>query len=103
SRDVRTELSFLRPHLDLLKSVGSPVLVFAEVSGAIHGNIDRPLSMRPRLEASEWRKLGQRMTEIAAITASEGVRLAYHHHMGTVIQSERDIDTLMDVTGPEVG
>jgi inosose dehydratase len=32
------ELAGLRPHLDLLKAVGSPVLVFADVSGAIHGN-----------------------------------------------------------------
>jgi inosose dehydratase len=42
------------------------------------------------------------LTELAAITAAEGVRLAYHHHMGTVVQSEQDIDTLMDVCGGEV-
>ena len=37
------------------------------------------------------------------MTAAEGVRLAYHHHMGTVVQSQEDIDTLMDATGAEVG
>src|SRR2546429_7094891 len=26
--------------------------------------------------------------------SAEGVRLAYHHHMGTVVQSQVDIDTL---------
>src|SRR5205085_2024528 len=33
----------------------------------------------------------------------EGVRLAYHHHMGTVVQSEEDVDTLMDAAGEDVG
>lgn len=103
ARDARAELSRLRPHLDLLKAVGSPVLVFADVSGAIHGNFQRPLSERPRLKAGEWREFGRRLTEVAAVTAAEGVRLAYHHHMGTVVQSREDIDTLMDASGAEVG
>src|SRR6266480_2697187 len=103
ARDARSELTCLRPHLDLLKAVGSSVLVFADVSGAIHGNRQRPLAERPRLQAGEWREFGRRITDVAAVTAAEGVRLAYHHHMGTVVQSQEDIDTLMDATGAEVG
>jgi len=103
ARDARAELTCLRPHLDLLKGVGSSVLVFADVSGAIHGNLQHPLSQRPCLKANEWREFARRITELAAMTAAEGVRLAYHHHMGTVVQSEEDIDTLMDATGAEVG
>jgi sugar phosphate isomerase/epimerase len=36
------------------------------------------------------------------MTAAEGVRLAYHHHMGTVVQDAVEIDRLMDMTGPSV-
>lgn len=100
---VPEELKRLRPHLDLLKALRCPVLVFAEVSGAVHGERRRPLSERPRLTARDWRELGGRMTQLAAATAAEGVRLAYHHHMGTVVQSEEEIDALMQSTGPEVG
>jgi len=100
---AREELTRLRPHLELLKAMGSPVLVFAEVSQAVHGDLKRPLSERPVLTARDWRELGKRLTEVAAATAAEGVRLAYHHHMGTVVQSEEDIDALMAATGPEVG
>jgi len=103
ARDARAEITCLRPHLDLLKALGSSVLVFADVSGAIHGDLQRPLSRRPCLKANEWREFARRITELAAMTAAEGVRLAYHHHMGTVVQSEEDIDTLMDATGAEVG
>jgi inosose dehydratase len=102
-RDALTELSFLRPHLELLKSVGSTVLVCAETTGAIHGDIERPLTQRPRLAAGEWREFGRRLSELARMTAEEGVQLAYHHHMGTVVQSADDVDALMDVCGPEVG
>jgi inosose dehydratase len=102
-RDARAELERLRAHLNLLKALRSPVVVFAEVSGAVHGDLRRPLAERPRLKSGEWRELGRRLTEVAAATAAEGVRLAYHHHMGTVVQSEADIDALMEASGPEVG
>src|SRR3977135_373173 len=82
ARDARAELACLRPHLDLLKAVGSPVLVFADVSGAIHGNLQHPLSQRPCLKANEWREFARRITELAAMTAAEGVRLAHHHYTG---------------------
>jgi myo-inosose-2 dehydratase len=103
SRDAAAELRELRPHLDLLEALGSTVLVFADTSGAIHGDLRRPLAQRPQLAPSDWRQFGRRVTEVATATAAEGVRLVYHHHMGTVVQSEADIDALMDATGPEVG
>jgi myo-inosose-2 dehydratase len=103
ARNAAAELAQLRPHLELLKALGSGVLVFADVSGAIHGDRARALGQRPRLAAGEWREFGHRLTQIAAATAAQGVQLAYHHHMGTVVQSEAEIDALMEVTGAEVG
>jgi len=102
ARDAAAEFDSLRAHLDLLKALGSSTLVFAETSGAIHGDLQRPLAERPQLSTDQWREFGQRMTEVAKRTQDEGVRLAYHHHMGTVVQSEADIDALMDATGDEV-
>jgi myo-inosose-2 dehydratase len=102
-RDARTELTHLRPHLELLKAAGSSVLVFADVSASVHGNLQRPLSARPHLKAGEWRDFARRVTQVAQMTAAQGVRLAYHHHMGTLVQSQEDIDTLMDSAGAAVG
>ena len=42
------------------------------------------------------------MTEFAQRLADEGLKLCYHHHMGTIVQSERDIDALMAHTRPPV-
>jgi myo-inosose-2 dehydratase len=102
ARDAVAELAQLRSHLDLLKAVGSTVLVFAEVSGAVHADRAKPLAQRPKLAPGDWRGFGRRVTQVAAATLAEGVQLAYHHHMGTVVQSEADIDALMEATGPEV-
>ncbi|MDE2516096.1 MAG: myo-inosose-2 dehydratase [Rhodospirillales bacterium] len=101
-RDAAAELAALRPHLDLLRAMGSSVLVFAETSHAIHGDLARPLSARPVLAADRWAAFGARMTALAEATLREGVRLVYHHHMGTVVQSEADIDALMAHTGAAV-
>ncbi|WP_085909617.1 myo-inosose-2 dehydratase [Kiloniella majae] len=101
-RSVEDELLNLRPHLDLLKGCGADVLVFAETSNAIHGDINIPLSKRPVLKEEDWAEFGKRVTEVGDATLAEGVRLVYHHHMGTIVQSEEDIHNFMRVTGPSV-
>lgn len=101
-RDAKEEMKHLRAHLDLLKALGSNILIFAETSNATHGNRAVPLSKRPVLAADKWKQFGQRMTEVADAAAKEGVTLAYHHHMGTVVQSAEDIDAFMSATGPSV-
>jgi inosose dehydratase len=101
-RDAKEEMKHLRAHLNLLKALGSDILIFAETSNATHGNRDAPLSKRPTLRPSRWEEFGQRMTQVADEVAKEGVTLAYHHHMGTVVQSEVEIDILMASTGPSV-
>lgn len=101
-RDAAAEIAALQPHLDLLRAMGSDVLVFAETSNAIHGDRGTPLSQRPVLGELDWTEFGARVTEVGDATLAQGVRLVYHHHMGTVVQSQDDIDSLMLNTGPSV-
>ena len=98
-RDADEEMKHLRAHLDLLKAMGSTVLVFAETSNAIHGDRSKPLSQRPVMAAGDWAEFGRRITQVAERTLAEGVRLVYHHHMGTIVESEADIDAFMAATG----
>jgi myo-inosose-2 dehydratase len=101
-RTVDDEMRRLRPHLDLIKALGCTVLVFAETSNAIHGDRGRPLAERPTLRPADWAQFGQRLTTVADRVLAEGVRLVYHHHMGTVVESAQEIDALMAATGPAV-
>jgi inosose dehydratase len=100
ARDVVAEMVAMRPHLDLLKALGCTVLILAETLNAVHGHRSVPLSQRPVLTRAEWPQFGKRLTELAEMTAAEGVSIAYHHHLGTVIQNGDEIDRLMTTTGP---
>lgn len=97
-RDVDAEMAAAEPHLALLQAMGCTACVFAEVSRAIHGERTTPLSRRPVLSDADWAVLAPRMDEMARRMAARGLRLAYHHHMGTVIQAEAEIDRLMAQT-----
>ena len=102
-RSVAEELAAIEPHRALLAATGCAVLVYAETSAGIAGDRSRPLSRRPRLHHDEWRGFGGKLTELADALGDGGLRLAYHHHMGTVIETEAEIERLMKTTGDSVG
>ncbi len=99
-RDVEAEKAAIQPQLDLLKAHGSTVCIACETSNAIHGRDDIALSQKPVLSPDEWRHFTAAVEEIAQVCRDQGIDLVYHHHMGTVVQSEEEIDRFMAMTGP---
>ncbi len=98
-RDARAEFEAARDHAALLKEMGCSVFIAAETSNAIHSNKALPLSSRPVLKKEAWKEFGERYTAFAkAIKETYGLQLVYHHHMGTCVQSEAEIDRFMEVT-----
>jgi inosose dehydratase len=94
-RSVADELDAANAHIAMTKGAGASVIILAETSNAIHGDRAKPLSQRPRLSKPEWVDFGAKLTELATRLADQGLKPCYHHHMGTVVQSEADIDRLM--------
>ena len=103
SQPASEEIAALQPHLALLKALGSTVFVFAETSNAVHGNRRVALDGTPRLAASEWPRFGARLTEVADYIQSQGLRFAYHHHLGTVVERGEDVEAFLRHTGATVG
>ena len=101
-RSVDDEIEAMAAHLGLLVEMGSNVMVFAETTGCVHGEITTPLSQRPVLGAQQWLEFGRKLSEVADYMLSRGVRMAYHHHMGTVVETESEIDQLMAVSDDSV-
>jgi len=97
---IDEEKAAMQPFLDLLKAMGSKVIIVCETSNAIHGDDTRPLSERPRLSEEQWPAFGAGVEALAAFAADQGITLAYHHHMGTIVETEDEIDRLMAHTGP---
>ncbi len=102
-RSPRAELAAIADHAALLTALGCEVLILAETSNAIHGRRDAPLSRSPVLAPSEMTALARAVTELAKHLAEDGLRVAYHHHLGTVVETRAEIDAFMEATGPEVG
>lgn len=100
---LEREKERMAPQLATFKALGAPALIYAETSGSVQAKQDRGISGRPRLDNQEIRAYGRRLTELAEWMASEAMPMSYHHHMGTVIENEREIDLLMAYTGPAVG
>jgi inosose dehydratase len=103
SRSVDDEWAAMASHLSLLAACGATEMVFAETTGCVHGDRNAKLAARRTLAPAEIADLGTRMSQLGARMAARGVHLAYHHHMGTVIQTEAEIDALMAATTPDVG
>jgi inosose dehydratase len=103
TRSAREEIAALQAHLKLLKALGCRVFILAETSNAIHGDRARPLSATPRLNRTAWAHFGAKLTEVADSVAGAGLRLAYHHHLGTVVESGEDMERFLESTGPSVG
>jgi inosose dehydratase len=102
-RSSAEELVAVEAHLALLAAMGCGVMVFAEGHGSTDGDPSAPLSRRPLLADREWPQFCARLCEVAKALRQRGVRLAFHHHMGTVVQTEAEIDRLMAETNDDVG
>ena len=103
SRSVEAEIDALRPHLELLEACGSKVLIWAETSGTVQGRRDVPVADRPVMSEGDWPDYLRKITRLADWMAASGVPMAFHHHMGTVIEKAHEIDRLLAGTPESVG
>ena len=101
-RSAKEEFVAAQAHIAMTKGADATVMIAAECSNTVHGNPAVSLSRRPRLTQDEMKQFGADMTEFAGRVADVGLKLCYHHHMGTVVQSEDDIDAFMEATQPPV-
>ena len=88
----------MQDQLNLLKIIKGDVFVFADISGSIQSDGSRSLSSRPTLEKDEWNNYCNKISEISKRLFNEGMPISYHEHMGTIIQSEEDVNKFMDKT-----
>ncbi|HYE43914.1 MAG TPA: myo-inosose-2 dehydratase [Caulobacteraceae bacterium] len=103
TRGAADEIAALQPHLALLKALGSDVFVVAETSNAIHGDKGRAMTATPQLDPADWAAFGRGLSEVAAYIEDEGLKFAYHHHLGTVVERKQDLDRFVEATSDKVG
>jgi inosose dehydratase len=103
AHSVDEEKASIESQLATFQALAAPVLVYAETTGSVQSKTDVPVTRRPRISEDEFRAYGRKLTALAEHLEDRGVAMAYHHHMGTIVESQREIDLLMRNTGPAVG
>jgi len=102
-RSAEEEIDAVGPHLELLAKNGATVMVYGEVADSIQGAA-QPLFKRPRfINDGQWEAYAERLNTFARFTLAQGVRVAYHHHMGAYVETPDDVDRLMALTHSDVG
>ena len=99
---VEEEKKVIQDQLKLFKDCNAPCIVFAEVAGSIQGDPDKKLSTRPKMDTGESKHYYKKISEMGKYLQDEGMPLAYHHHMGTVIETEEDTIKLLENTDDSV-
>ncbi|SHE31884.1 2-keto-myo-inositol dehydratase [Marinitoga hydrogenitolerans DSM 16785] len=90
-----------KKHMNFLKAVGAEVIVVAECGKSIHGNINIPLHKnKPVFNDEEWNKLAKGLNILGNLAKEKNMKIVYHHHMGTGVQTYEEIIKLMELTDP---
>lgn len=93
-----TIVEFIK-HRDFLHAMSAKVIVVSEQGHSIQGMMNTPvLSRKPHFTEEEWNKLAKGLEELGKLAAQKDMKIVYHHHMGTGVQTLEEIDKLMEMT-----
>jgi len=86
--------------LDFLSYLGAKVIGASEQSFSVQGTPKAVFDEKSVMDGAQWDTLCGGLNRLGEIAARRGMKLTFHHHMGTVVQTEAEIDRLMEGTDP---
>lgn len=90
-------------HRDFLNAMGAKVIVVSEQGHSVQGKLDTPIfGHKYIMNDEEWKLLCDGLNKLGALAAEKEMKVVYHHHMGTVVQTTAEIDRLMANTDPSL-
>ncbi|WP_041611822.1 myo-inosose-2 dehydratase [Treponema primitia] len=95
------EAAFIK-HRDFLHAVGAKIIGAAEQGHSIQGQEAPIFDAKPVYTDEEWKRLTEGLNKLGKLAAEKGMKLTYHHHMGTGVQTAAEIDRLMENTDPNL-
>ena len=100
--DLENEKDKVLQQLTLFRDLGASVLAYGETSGTIQNVRHAPLNTKRKIHNEDFKEYGRKLTLFAEFCADFGVPISFHHHMGTAIETEEELDNLMSHTGEAV-
>ena len=92
-----------RNQLSYLKTMGAKIIGVSEQSHSVQGMVDTPIfGHKYVMNDKEWEVFCKGLNRLGKIAKEEyGISLTFHHHMGTVVQDEAEVDRMMENTDSE--
>ncbi len=88
---------------DFLHSLGAKVIGVCEVGLSVQGDLSASIyETTPSLSDEDFEKIARGVEILGKLAQEKGMTVAYHHHMGTGIQTLEQFSKLMDMTDPNL-
>jgi inosose dehydratase len=89
--------------LDFLETMGAKVIGGGETGNSCQGQMTVPVFEGKGMLSTdeEWKKFTTGMNELGKIARDRGMKLAFHHHMGTCVQTMAETDRFLNETNPD--
>ncbi len=100
---AQQEIERIAEQLYRFRDLQAPVIVYGETWNTVQNARNAPLNSKPILPEADFAAYGERLSLVAEFCASEGVPLSFHHHMGTGVETETELDWVMQNTSDAVG
>lgn len=88
-------------HMNFLKAIGTDLINVSDQSFSIQHQWNTPLKNKRILNDGEWEVLAKGLDHLGKIACDSGMKIVYHHHMTTTVQTTSEIDRLMAMTDPK--
>lgn len=85
-----------------LASLGGDMLIAADSGDERRRQLAGRVGQSDGLSETQWDCLAKNLMELARRCERIGIRLAFHNHVGTYIETEVELNKLMERTDPEI-
>ncbi len=89
-------------HRDFLHALGAKVIGASEQGNSIQGKDVSIFGEKPVYTDEQWELIAKGFNEMGRLAKEKGMYFTVHHHMGTGVQTEEEIDKLMEITDPDL-
>ncbi|MHC8508686.1 MAG: myo-inosose-2 dehydratase [Rhodospirillales bacterium] len=96
---IEREKDRIAAQMALFKAADAPCIVYGETAGTIQGERSAPLASKRLIDDDEMKTYGRKLTAFAEWCAGEGMPIAYHHHMAAPVETEPELNRLMENSG----
>ena len=102
TNDLEKEKDQAFDQLNLFKDLGASCLAYGETAGTIQNVRHAALDTKIKIHREDFKEYGKKLTAFAEYCAEFNMPISFHHHMGTAIETEEELDNLMNNTGEAV-